>query len=236
MKKHIILKISLALCCCFVINTAINAQAFYSFQSITKHTVFFSLSWQKKIVLGAGYSYRAGGDVKYANLSFEWKAPVDQYFDGKNYEAIAGAYLRHSNGRGGLGSGYHFRLKKMSDEQKEATLAGLAITLLPNYIFAAPLDDDLGGSFGGRLTYIPTIFASVKDKAGDGTTTQKAFAAHTFEGGLHVDFLIRRALGLAVNPVIAKTFTSDTFTLSDTPNWNFQADLYFGHTWLLDRE
>lgn len=212
---------------CLMLAGNLSAQSFNNFQSIQKHTISFSLTWQKKIMLGIGYSMRTGSDIQFADLNIEWKAPIDQFFSGTNYEVIAGTHIRHKASRTLLSSGYHMIYQKRSDENQQARLLDLAISFLPGYQYAAPLDDSANGVYSARFTYQPTIFAKVS-----GAESQQAFfAAHTIKAGAHYDVLIKRALGLGFNAYVANTFQSGNITLPEMPSWDIMGDVYFAPTY-----
>ena len=211
----------------------ISAQSFYSFQSINKHTFFFSISWQKKIVVGVGYGYRTS-DTKFVDITAEWKAPIDELFNGKNFEVISGAYARYSASRSMVANGFHLRIKKTSTDAVRASTVGLGISFLPGYQYAAPLDDGLNGVIAARISYIPTIFASVKDLESN-TVQTSALSSHTVELGAHLDMLIKRSASISVNPFVANTWAPDNLTFDDTPEWEFRGDLYFGSAYFLER-
>ncbi|MEM6722783.1 MAG: hypothetical protein AAF598_02030 [Bacteroidota bacterium] len=201
-----------------------KAQSFNNFQSIQKYSVFFSISWQKKVNLGVGYSFRLGGDVQFTDVQFEWRAPVDNFFSGNQYQVIAGANVRHSASRTVLASGYHLIYNKHNSQNSQANWLDLSLSVLPGRQYAAPLDDKPNGVFAARITYQPTIFANV-----DGE--QSVLSAHTVKAGAHFDIIVKRALGIGINPVIANTFQTGSTVLPDRPAWDFEGDFYFTPTY-----
>lgn len=226
MKKQSIIILTLAMMLSLCIQSESKAQSFYNYQTITKHTVHFVIAWQNKVVLGAGYSYRTS-DIKFSEVSFEYRAPIDEFFNGKNYEVTAGVHNRFLVSKSVVAGGAHLKFKHTTEGDRSACELGLAVTFIGGYQIKTSLTNGPSSTFGVRATYTPTLFA--KTSSADEQAQGHSFAKHTLEAGLHADVIIKRSLGLAFQPTVANAWTNEeSLIFDDTPQWDPQGHLYFG--------
>ncbi|MCP4121396.1 MAG: hypothetical protein GY751_06545 [Bacteroidetes bacterium] len=226
MFKKIIISIITILGLTLTIPNQAEAQSFFSYQTITKHTIHFVIAWENKVVLGAGYGYRTS-DIKFSEISFEYRAPIDEFFNGKNFEVTTGVHNRFLASKTVVAGGAHLKFEKKHSDEKDAFLFGLAMTFLGGYQVATNLDDKPSSVLGARATYTPVLFAKVTNS--DGSTSKHGFKSHELETGLHWDIIIKRSLGLSAQPTVANTWTkSEELRFEDTPSWDPQGHFYFG--------
>ena len=209
-----------------------NAQSYFSFQSIQQHTFFFSLTWNKKFELGVGYGYRTD-DIKFFDVTVEYRAPIDEFFSCRNFEVITGFHGRYLTSRNVISGGTHVRFGKTTTESIEYCYLGMALTFMPGYQYKTSLSDKPNGVIAALFTYNPLFVAWIHNQ--DGSKTAKSFGAHTLEVGGHFDILIQRTAGIATNPRVVKTWASDELKNETTEDWQFKGDFYFGPSFWVDR-
>ncbi len=235
-KKHIReLFLLLLLLVTFVFENNAKAQSYYGFQSAAKHTFFFSLVWQGEPKIGLGYIDRLYGKT-YTDLQAEIRFPLTEMFTFERYDAILGIYKPLALKRRFTGFGAHLRWNSESQNNEKVQKLSTAITLIPSYVFAAPLDDGLYGTIGLNLTYVPVIFAI--SQSGEEEGIWNYFPQHKFEGGVHYDMLIdERTIGISLNGLTSYYINTKNNTFLEEENqWDKEGNFYFGPTFLLRRD
>lgn len=213
----------------------VRAQSYYGFQSASKHTFLFSVIWQGEPKIGFGYINRLYGGKTFTDLSTEIRFPLNDMFTFKRYDAIAGIYKPLALKRRFTGFGSHLRWNSETGTEQKVQKLSLAATLIPSYVFAAPLNDGLYGTVGLNLTYAPVIFAV--SHSGDEEPVWNYLPQHKFEGGLHYDMLIdKRTLGISLNALTSYYLNTKNNTfLKVEEQWKKEGNLYFGPTYMLFR-
>lgn len=223
------IKKALIVLCLLLLGAGAKSQALYSFQSIRSHTIFFSIAWQGKIYFGTGYSYRTG-TTQFQEVGFEYRAPIADFFSGKDFKVIAGVHNRFNASKWIVAAAFHLHFNRQVVDGTSYFWTDLAMLFLPGYQYARPLNDAPSGAVNFRAGYVPTLFTVTK--SADGSKEIKGFTAHTFQGGLHLDFIVKRSVGIALNPFVANTWFKDGTTPFPSPfKWDVQGDFYFGPTW-----
>ncbi|NOX86534.1 MAG: hypothetical protein GXO86_11335 [Chlorobi bacterium] len=210
-----------------------QAQSYYGYQTIGKHTFLFSLIWQGEPKIGFGYINRIYSGNTFNDLQIELRFPLRSIYRFSDYEAIAGIYKPLSYSRAFAGIGGHFRWESNMHGGQRVSKLSLAVTAIPSYVYAADINDGIYGTVGLRLTYAPVIFAT--SKSGGGKADWNFFPQHKFEGGLHFDMHIERTLGLAINGITSYYLNRKNTFLEKVKNWEIEGDFYFGTTYYLDR-
>ncbi len=206
-----------------------QAQSYYGYQTIGKHTFLFSLIWQGEPKIGFGYINRIYSGKTFNDLQVELRFPLRNIYRFSDYEAIAGIYKPLSYSRAFAGVGGHFRWESNKQGGQRVSKLSLAVTAIPSYVYAADINDGIYGTVGIRLTYAPVIFATT------GKDNWNFFPQHKFEGGLHFDMHIERTLGLAINANTSYYINSKKSFLEEVENWEIEGDFYMGATYFLDR-
>ena len=223
------------LCLCFLglfTGEELAAQSFFGYQTIGRNTFFFSIAWQGKPMIGAGYNYRVFGTT-FSDLQAEVRFPLNSMYKFEEYQVIAGLYKPLQLKKTFVAIGTHLRLQKRLDGDQEVTKLTLALTGLPSYAYARSLTDGGYGVAALRITYAPVIFARVK--GGETGAKTQALAAHTLELGGHLDLHLERAMGLGLNGLLYKSFMGKTSILPKVTNWRGEGDFYLGSTYRLSR-
>lgn len=212
-----------------------SAQAYFGYQTIGRHTFYFSLSYDGKAQLGLGYNWRSFGTA-FTDISLENHYQLDDLFNPKESEWRAGFYRPLSlTNRPFVGVGVHARLKRHSLGDDQLTRIGLAPTLLPSYTYAASLTDGPYGTVGLRTTYLLEI--AQKRQTSRQEQNWQAFPQHGLELGGHFDFHIERTLGVAINGQYKKEWAlsaADT-TEKEEKEWQGSGNVYFSTTYNLNR-
>ncbi len=223
------LKYTICLCLLgFALSSELAAQSFFGYQTIGRNTFFFSVAWQGKPLVGAGYNYRIFGN-SFSDISAEIRFPLNSMYTFDEYQLIAGWYKPLALQKTFVAVGSHLRLQKETNGDQQVTKLLLALTGLPSYAYVRSLTDGGYGTAGLRITYAPVLFASVK--GGD----SQALAAHRLEIGAHMDLHLERSMGLSLNGFLYKSFTPTSSILTKNPNWRGAGDFYWGSTYLLNR-
>jgi hypothetical protein len=211
------------------------AQSYYGFQSASKHTFLFSIIWQGEPKIGFGYINRLYGGKTFIDLQTEIRFPLNDMFTFKRYDAIAGIYKPLALKRTFTGFGSHLRWNSETSSEQKVQKLSVAATLIPSYVFAAPLNDGLYGTIGLNLTYAPVVFAI--SKSGEEEAIWNYLPPHKFEGGLHYDMLIdKRTLGISLNALTSYYLnTKNNTILKVEEQWKKEGNLYFGPTYMLFR-
>ena len=214
----------------------VNAQSYYGFQSAAKHTFFFSLVWQGEPKIGFGYIDRIYGKT-FTDLQLEIQFPLTEMFTFKRYDAVAGIYKPLALKRRFTGFGSHLRWNSVTVNNQRIQKLSTAITFIPSYVFAAPLDDGLYGTIGLNFTYVPVVLA-ISQNGNDEKMVLNYFPQHKFEGGIHYDMLIdKRTIGISINGLTSYYINTkfNTF-LEEEEQWKKEGNLYFGPTYRLRRD
>ena len=218
---------------CLFLPASLPAQSFFGYQTIGRSTVFFSVAWQGKPLLGIGYNHRAFGGT-FTDIQAECRFPIHAMYRFDEYQVIAGMHKPLAlRSRGFTAAGAHLRLKKQTTGEQKTTQLQLALTVIPSYTYAASLTDGAYGTVGLRLTYAPVLLASTKE--GTGAATMQALAAHGVELGAHLDLHMERTLGLALNGWMRRNFYPKTSLLERETRWKPEGDFYMGSTYRLGR-
>jgi hypothetical protein len=222
-------RFSLLLLCLGLCSTgSLSAQSFFGYQTIGRSTVFFSVAWQGKPLLGVGYNHRAFGKT-FTDIQAECRFPVNAMYRFDEFQVIAGMYKPLKVKRAFMGTGAHLRLQKQTTGEEKTTQLQLALTALPTYTYAASLNDGAYGTVAARITYAPVLLAR------RGTGAFQPLAAHGLELGAHVDLHMERTLGLALNGFLRKDFFTNTSVLTQDSTWKMEGDFYMGSTYRLGR-
>lgn len=205
-----------------------EAQSFYGYQTIGKHTFLFSIIWQGEPKIGFSYIDRIYAGKTFNDLQLELRFPLKDIYRFNSYEAIAGIYKPTRLRRTFAGIGGHLRWESNKNGGSRIQKLSLAATVIPSYVFAASLTDGVYGTIGLRITYAPVIFAT---QSGE----WNFFGQHKFEGGIHFDMHTQRTLGLALNPVTTYFVNGKNTFLEKPEPWKIEGDFYFGATYKLNR-
>lgn len=210
----------------------VQAQSFFGYQTIGRSTVFFSLAWQGKPLLGVGYNHRSFGTT-FSDWQAELRFPLNAMYRFDEYQVIAGMYKPLTLKRTFVGTGAHVRLLKKTEGSRKETQVVLALTVLPTYVYAASTNDGGYGTVAPRITYAPVIFAQVK--TGNETAQTQALVAHRVELGGHLDLHLERTLGLGLNGYVQRGFMPGNSILNRETDWKWEGDFYMGSTYRLGR-
>lgn len=210
----------------------VQAQSFFGYQTIGRSTVFFSLAWQGKPLLGVGYNHRSFGTT-FSDWQAELRFPLSSMYRFDEYQVIAGMYKPLTLARTFVGFGSHVRIEGAKTESQQLTTVSLALTGIPSYVYAASLNDGAYGTIGFRATYAPVLFASVK--GGDNPASQQFLPAHRIELGGHLDVHLERTLGLGLNGFTNRQFTNSSSIIPSDSSWKIEGDFYMGSTYRLGR-
>ena len=228
MKKSAILIYTCSLLFSLIFTSSLHAQSFFGYQTIGRHTVFFSVAWQGKPVLGMGYNIRTFGRT-FTDWQAELRFPLDAMYTFDNYQLITGFYKPITVKRAFMGTGVHLRWQNQTNTNEKTSLLSLALTALPTYTYAASLNDGAYGTAALRATYAPVIYAK------KGSQTQ-FLAAHRVEAGGHLDLHYERTAGLGLNGFGSRSFILGNSILDADDNWAVEGDFYFGTTYNLRRD
>ncbi|MEZ4777402.1 MAG: hypothetical protein R3D00_29765 [Bacteroidia bacterium] len=111
---------------------------------------------------------------------------------------------------------------------------GLALSLLPSYIYASSLTDGAYGTASIRATYMPVL--ATKIKHANNTPEWKTLTVHRVEAGGHFDFHYERTVSLVTNGFFVRTWSKDETLFREGSNdWKPNGDVYFGTTYYLRR-
>lgn len=216
----------------FLANDSLQAQSFFGYQTIGRSTVFFSVGWQGKPLLGVGYNHRSFGTT-FSDWQAELRFPLNAMYRFDEYQVIAGMYKPLALKRTFVGTGAHVRILKQTEGSRKETQVLLALTVLPTYVYTASTNDGGYGTVAPRITYAPVIFAQVK--AGNEAAQTQALAAHRVELGGHLDLHLERTLGLGFNGYVQRSFTPANSILNHDTKWKGEGDFYMGSTYRLGR-
>lgn len=212
---------------CLFFPASLPAQSFFGYQTIGRSTVFFSVAWQGKPLLGLGYNHRAFGRT-FTDIQAECRFPIHAMYRFDEYQVIAGMYKPLKIERAFTATGAHLRLKKHTNDGQKTTQLQLALTVLPSYVYAASTNDGAYGTMGLRVTYAPVLLAATQGG-------MQALPAHGVELGAHVDLHTQRTLGLALNGWMRRNFYPKNTVLDRETRWKPEGDFYMGSTYRLGR-
>lgn len=210
----------------------VHAQAFFNYQTIGVHTVFFSVTWRGKPEVGFGYIRRDFGRT-FTDVSAELRFPVNQGWDFGNFEAITGISRPVSIDKAFMGSGAHLKLRRHTSGEVKTTTVKLALALIPSYAYARSINNKPYSTIGVRLGYAPVIYAKVSGGSNPG---EQFLAAHTVEVGGHLDLHLERTLGMSLNGIFSRNFFPGNTILERNTDWAGSGELYFGSTYYLRRD
>lgn len=230
MKKHIFVFLSFL---GLALPTALS-QPLYGFQSIGKHTWFFGLKWDGKASVSLGYVYRAGGGTSFRDFSAEWQFPFEDAFQIKDSRFIGGIYAPiNQKSRPFFALGVHGRIDRFGVGDIQKTQYQLAITGMPSYTFAGVLSEKPYLTAGTRLTYLAVLYEQSVGQAGTNSST---LPYHGVELGGHLDMILERTLGIAVNGYFGRWWKLKSEQIDEeSQKWKGNGDLYFGPTYNLRR-
>lgn len=172
------------------------SQTFYGYQTIGKHTVFFTLAIRKDMAsMGLGYNRRIFGK-EFTDVQAELLFPMNRMYSFKNFEVVAGAYKPNRLKRTWIGMGGHLRWSQIQTGANQSRALKLALTAIPSYTYTTSLTDGPYGTAGFRLGAINTLWSLAKNGA---NVSGGSFHSPRIEYGLHADLLLERTLGLSVN-------------------------------------
>jgi hypothetical protein len=216
----------------FLFNASVHAQPLWGYQTIGTHTWYFSVSWQGKPMLGAGYNYRFFNE-SFTDAGIEWRFPLAEMYKTDNHQLIFGIYKPLRLKRSFTAIGVHGRISRHTVGDQTTTLYGLALSAIPSYVYSANTNDGAYGTFGARLTYQPILAAQVNK---GGASTWKGLPAHRIELGGHLDVHLERTLGLATNVFATRTWATDKEILpAGADAFRVEGDFYMGTTYYLKR-
>jgi hypothetical protein len=99
-----------------------QAQAFFDYQTIGKHTWFFTVAWNgQKPQLGFGYNYRLG-DAFVSDLLAEWRFDIDGMYRTANHQFIAGYFKNVRAQRLHGAFGIHGKITRSTIENQARSL------------------------------------------------------------------------------------------------------------------
>ena len=208
-----------------------SAQSFNGFQTIGRHTVFFSVAWQGKPYLGFGYNFR-GFDKSFVDMQAEMRFPLAEMYKFDNFQVIAGAYKPSRLARTFFGIGTHLRYEKTTTRSSTTKSLDFAVTGMPGIVYAQNTGGGVDGSIGLRIAYVPRIVESSQGRRGEPVI--KHFKASQLELGGHADFHVERTLYTTLNGYFTGHFDEDQKKKGAGADWEREGNFYLGATYSLD--
>lgn len=211
-----------------------EAQPYYGYQTIGKHTFHVSIVWKDGPWFGVGYTNRAFGQT-FTDWQAEWRFPVQKMYDLDNHEVLAGFYRPLKIRKNFLAMGLHGKLTRTTVGFEKRQQYSAAFTLLPSRVYTSSLSNGPYGTLGARVTYNPILLARVEDTS-TGQITSQTMAGHKIQVGGHIDVHLKRTFGGSTNVYYEKTFKPVSTVLGQTDDrWTPAWDVNMGTTYYLRR-
>ena len=103
-------------------------------------------------MLGVGYSRRLPTKPTFTTAEVEWHFPLAEMWQLRDHQVVLGMYKPLIAKRADVGIGVHARITRRTSGDVNALRFGLAASVVPFYVYAAPLNDAPAGSVGARAT------------------------------------------------------------------------------------
>ncbi|MCI4667425.1 MAG: hypothetical protein MRZ79_04630 [Bacteroidia bacterium] len=226
--KKIIISALFFISLCF---SLVNAQPFYGFQSIGRHSWTLGLKWDGKASLSLGYIYRSGGGTSFRDFSAEWQFPFEESFQLKNAQLVAGMYAPiRQRGRPFVALGIHGRLLRKNDGKSQLSSYKLAVTGMPSYTFSGRLSERPYLTAGTRFSYVLTCYETTTEPM-----ASRILPYHGAELGAHLDMILERSVGIGVNAYFRRNWGLKSKDEVPDDEWEKAGDVYLGPTYFLRR-